>query len=90
MVGAYQSKNLKGVAKEIDALTGGALRKRIQSGDFEGRKEQILVIYDPPGLDSERLVVVGYGKEDETDARRFRTCCAAAAKKWPRLSQCFA
>jgi len=81
VIGAYQSKKLKGLAGEIDALTGGALKKWIGSGDFEGKKEQTLVIYDPPGLDSERLLVVGYGKEDETDARRYRSACAAAARK---------
>ena len=81
VIGAYQSKDLKGLAGEIDTLTGGALKKRIDSGDFEGKKEQILVIYDPPGLNSDRLVIVGYGKEDDADARCYRAACAAVARK---------
>lgn len=81
VIGSYQSKKLKGLAGEIDALTGGALKKRIDAGDFEGKKDEILVIYDPPGLNCDRLLVVGYGKEDEASAQRYRSACAAVAGK---------
>jgi len=81
VIGAFQAKDLTGLAGEIDALTGGALKKRIECGDFEGEKEETLVIFDPPGLNCDRLLVVGYGKSDQTDTMRYRTACATVAKK---------
>jgi len=79
VIGVVQSERLQGMAKQIDTLTRGTLKKRMDSGDFEAKKGETLVLFDPPGLQCDRLLLVGYGGPGELDASRYRLACAAAA-----------
>ena len=53
----------------------------MDNGDFQGKNGEILVLFDPPGLQCERLLLVGYGKAEDLDARKYRSACAAAVRK---------
>lgn len=81
MVGVYQEKKLSGAASQVDKLTGGALSSRIQNGDFAAKENEIMVLFDPTGLDCARLMVVGYGKAESLDLPRYRKVCGNVAKK---------
>ena len=48
----------------INEESGGALAKAAKTGDFSGKKDQLLEIVAPEGLGSSRIVLAGAGKPD--------------------------
>ncbi|MDJ0956766.1 MAG: leucyl aminopeptidase [Arenicellales bacterium] len=81
VIGAFQSTPLQGLAAKVDDLTQGAISKRIKNGDFKVENNETIVLYDVPGLRTEKLVVVGYGKPKDLDIKKFREACAAVIRK---------
>ena len=79
--GVPQSEYLQGLAQQLDSLTQGMLARLMDNGDFQGKKGEVLVLFDPPGLQCERLLLVGYGKSVDLDARKYRSACVAAVRK---------
>jgi leucyl aminopeptidase len=79
VVGVYESRSLSGVAKHIDELTGGALRTRLRKKDLTGKQSQTAMLYDPPGLNAQRLLLVGCGKKEDLDLAGYRKVCGTAA-----------
>ncbi len=79
--GVAQSEQRQGLALKLDTLTQGMLSRLVDNGDFQGKNGEVLVLFDPPGLQCERLLLVGYGKPADLDARKYRSACAAAVRK---------
>ncbi len=52
---------LSATGKKLDKATGGALTRAMKAGQFEGKKNQLLEILAPPGLDNGRIVLLGIG-----------------------------
>ncbi|MEL6212207.1 MAG: leucyl aminopeptidase [Pseudomonadota bacterium] len=46
----------------LDEESGGALAKAAKTGEFSGKKDQILEIVAPEGLSASRVVLIGAGK----------------------------
>ncbi|MGE3615666.1 MAG: leucyl aminopeptidase [Gemmatimonadales bacterium] len=63
--------------KSLDARLGGALSRAFASGDFSGKKDEVVVFY--PGDAPARLVLVGIGKDPTRAA--IRRGAAVAAKR---------
>jgi leucyl aminopeptidase len=80
VAGVFQSQKLSGPAKRLDEASGGAIAKIVQRGDMEGRTGQTLLLHDLPGIPSERVLLVGLGKEKEFGVGPYRQAVAAAAK----------
>lgn len=81
VIGVVQSRGLQGLAAQVDALTQGAISKRISDGDFKVEENETIVLYDVPGLRTEKLVVVGYGKAKDLDIKRYRKACSTVIRK---------
>lgn len=81
MVGVLQGKPLEGLAAKVDDISGGAISKHLNGGEFEAKEKECIVLYDVPGLKWQTLIVVGYGKADELDIKRYRQVGAAVANK---------
>jgi leucyl aminopeptidase len=79
IVGVFEGRRLSAAAAEIDRVTGGALSSVMRRGDIEGQLGQTLLLRDLPNLPSERVLLVGGGKEKEFNEARFREVTAAAA-----------
>ena len=50
----------------LDKATGGALGRAYRSGDFTGKKDDVLLTY--ADLPSSRVLLIGVGKSDESSA----------------------
>jgi leucyl aminopeptidase len=63
----------------LDSQTGGALGRVYGSGDFAGKKDELLLLH-PPGP-AARVLLVGLGKQEELGRTGLRRAAAAAAKR---------
>ncbi len=62
---AEYNDNLPGILSELDKKSKGALGRGLRSARFKGGHGQAAEILAPAGLDVDRLLVIGLGKEDE-------------------------
>ncbi|MEK7409559.1 MAG: leucyl aminopeptidase, partial [Acidobacteriota bacterium] len=69
-----------GVAKKINALTGGWLEDLYASGEFSGKAFETAMLHRPGGLKAKRLLVIGAGKSDAFSAAELRRVAGAAAR----------
>ncbi|HEX9769471.1 MAG TPA: leucyl aminopeptidase [Kiloniellales bacterium] len=55
--------------KELDKTTGGALSRAMKANDFKGKKDELLDLLAPSGLDNSRLLLVGVGEPKKLKSR---------------------
>ena len=65
VVGVEEGKRLTSTAQEMDAKTDGLISKALKSSDFSGKSGQSLTLVAPNGLDWNRLMLLGLGKESD-------------------------
>ena len=78
VVGIYSGNRLSEAAQQLDAATGGAIKQVLRRGDHSGRLGQTLLLHNLPNAPSERVLLVGCGKEKEFNEARYREATAAA------------
>ncbi|MHA2251550.1 MAG: leucyl aminopeptidase [Candidatus Kariarchaeaceae archaeon] len=54
-------------------------------GDFEGKKKQKTLLYNMPGINAKRVVLVGLGKKEDADDETVRIASAKGVKKLRKL-----
>lgn len=72
VVGVYESCRLSTSAEQLDKLSEGYLSKLLQRGDLEGNVGQTLLLHHVPNVQSERVLLVGCGKENELTERQYK------------------
>jgi leucyl aminopeptidase len=84
-------KELQGTMKLLDEETGGLIKDIIESGDFEGKLNQISVLYTRGLIPARRIVLAGAGKKTDFTMERLRGVFATAAKhiRSLKLKECF-
>ena len=72
-----------GATGAIDQTLGGAIRRLIATGDFNGRLNQTDILYpvDGSGIAARRVLLVGLGKQDDFTLDRARQVSATAARR---------
>ena len=80
IVGIYEGHNLSLAAKVIDEASKDYLTSILNSGDMEGKLASTLLLHRLPNVASERVLLVGLGKESEFDERSYRKAVAASIK----------
>ena len=78
VAGVFESRKLSTVAHQIDAVSGGAISSILRRGDLEGKPGQTLLLHNIPNLPSERVLLMGCGKEKEFNENRYRDTTAKA------------
>ncbi len=77
-VTVFEDRQLSPSAKELDTASSGRLKKLIKSSLLEGKAGQQLLLHGVPGIESDRVLLVGAGKRGGLDAARFRRVVDAA------------
>lgn len=72
VVGVFEPRRLSGVAEQLDKISDGYLSNILRRGDLEGKAGQTLLLHNVPNILSERVLLVGCGKERELDERQYR------------------
>ncbi len=80
VVGVFEDQQLSAAAQQVDKASDGWLSRWLERGDLSGKSGQAQVLYDVPGHRSERVVVIGCGKAEELDARRYRQIISNTAR----------
>ncbi|MFN3077160.1 MAG: leucyl aminopeptidase [Alphaproteobacteria bacterium] len=68
VVGILEDRVLTPSAAEIDERAGGALIRAMTASRFQGKKDQVLTLLVPPGLEVSRVLLIGLGKAEEITA----------------------
>ncbi|RUO78993.1 leucyl aminopeptidase [Pseudidiomarina taiwanensis] len=72
VVGVFEPRRLSGVAEQLDKVSEGYLSSLLRRGDLEGKAGQTLLLHHVPNVLSERVLLVGCGKERELDERQYK------------------
>lgn len=72
VVGVFEPRRLSGTAEQLDKISDGYLSNLLRRGDLEGKAGQVLLLHHVPNILSERVLLVGCGKERELDERQFK------------------
>jgi leucyl aminopeptidase len=78
VVAVGEGRTLSDIAKTVDALSGGAISAVLKRGDLSGKVGQSLLLHSLPNLKSDRVLLVGSGKEPELSDRQFRKIISGA------------
>ncbi len=63
VVGVFEGRKLSASAQAIDKATKGFLTEVLRRGDHEGKAGTSLLLHCLTGLPSDRVLLVGLGKE---------------------------
>lgn len=72
IIGVYEDGGLTPSAKRLDKLSGGYLHKLLKKGEITGKTGQTWMLYHLPHIATERVLVVGCGKNAPMSERDFR------------------
>jgi leucyl aminopeptidase len=78
VVGVFAGNRMSAAAQGLDQVTGGAIRQILRRGDHSGRLGQTSLLHHLPNSPSERVLLVGCGKEKEFNESHYREATAAA------------
>ncbi len=79
-VGVFADGVLTASARRIDAVTRGAVRATVLSGDMSGARGSTLMLRGLAGVASARVLLVGLGRPDDFNDRAFYEVVRAAVK----------
>jgi leucyl aminopeptidase len=80
VVGVFEPRRLTSVAEQLDEISGGYLSNLLRRGDLEGKPGQMLLLHHVPNVLSERVLLVGCGKERELDERQYKQIISKTIK----------
>jgi leucyl aminopeptidase len=72
VVGVFEPRRLSATAEQLDEISEGYISNLLRKGDLEGKSGQMLLLHHVPNILSERVLLVGCGKERELDERQYR------------------
>lgn len=72
IVGVFQSRRLSPVAEQLDKASDGYISALLRRGELEGNIGQSLLLHQIPNVASERILLVGCGKERDFDMINFK------------------
>ncbi|MBO1254355.1 leucyl aminopeptidase [Alteromonas sp. 5E99-2] len=80
VAGVFEPRRLSAVAEQLDELSDGYISNLLRRGDLEGKAGQMLLLHQVPNVPSERVLLVGCGKERELDERQYKQIIAKTIK----------
>jgi len=76
----FESGKLSASTKQLNDSAKNYLSKIIKKGDINGKIGQSLLIHNAPGVNAERVLLIGCGKEKDLNDINFRKICTASIK----------
>lgn len=76
VVGVFEPRRLTAIAEQLDVISEGYISNLLRRGDLEGKPGQVLLLHHVPNVLSERVLLVGCGKERELDERQYKQIIA--------------
>lgn len=80
IAGVYASGKLSEAAQALDVISKGYITNIVKRGDMNGKLEKTLLLHDVPGVHSDRILLVGLGKEEEFSEKHYAKAVRASIK----------
>jgi leucyl aminopeptidase len=81
VVGLFEDAQPTGAIQAVDQALRGAVRDLIDGGDFNGKADQVAVLYPRGAIPARRVILVGLGPRDDFDLDALRRAVARALQK---------
>ncbi|NBN44411.1 leucyl aminopeptidase [Proteus vulgaris] len=72
IVGVFEPRRLSPIAEQLDKISDGYISALLRRGELEGKVGQSLLLHHVPNVLSERVLLIGCGKERELDERQYK------------------
>ena len=72
VVGVFEPRRLSPIAEQLDKISDGYISALLRRGELEGKPGQTLLLHHVPNVLSERILLIGCGKERELDERQYK------------------
>ena len=72
VVGVYEPRRLSPIGEQLDKISDGYISNLLRRGDLEGNPGQVLLLHHVPNILSERILLVGCGKERELADKQYK------------------
>jgi len=80
VIGAFADGTLPVLSQKVEEASKGHLTAVLKRGDLEAKAGSSLLLHDLPGIQSERVLVIGLGMPDQFGDKAFRDALGSAAK----------
>jgi leucyl aminopeptidase len=80
VLGVFTKRKLSLAAESIDRASGGHLSTILKKGDMDGETGQSLMLYNVPGIQAERVLLIGLGAEKALTLKSYTTAWAGAVR----------
>ena len=80
VIGFTEGDQLSPTAKAVDEASGGSISQMLESGDIETGLGKTNLLHGLSGLAAQRILAVGFGKQEKLNLARFDRGCLAAGK----------
>ena len=81
VIGVAEDAPLSGAAEIVDGASKGVISAMIGTGDIDPNRGNTTLLHRVPGINAERVLVVGCGKPEKFDRVRFDNACMAAGAR---------
>jgi leucyl aminopeptidase len=71
---------IEGAVGELDRATGGKIKSLSDSGELTGKSLEMLLLHFPPGLASQRVLLIGAGKPEKFSHAVLRKIAGSAVR----------
>jgi len=78
VLGVFESRKLSQAGEQIDEVSEGYLSNLLRRGDMEGKLGQILLLHNVPNTLSDRVLLIGCGKERDFCDKQYHSVIAKA------------
>lgn len=72
IVGVFEPRRLSPITEQLDKISDGYISALLRRGELEGKVGQSLLLHHVPNVLSERVLLIGCGKERELDERQYK------------------
>ena len=81
VVGVFEPRKLSASAEIVDNAAHQFLSDILRRGDMEGKAGTSLLLHGVPGVEADRVLLVGLGKEKEFREKEYRAAVATAVRQ---------
>ncbi|SNC59076.1 leucyl aminopeptidase [Sodalis endosymbiont of Henestaris halophilus] len=72
IVGVFEPRRLSPIAEQLDKISLGYISALLRRGELEGKVGQMLLLHHVPNISSERILLIGCGKERELNEHQYK------------------
>ncbi len=80
VLGVFEPRKLTSTAEHLDSIADGFISNILRRGDLEGKLGQVLLLHNVPNGLSDRVLLVGCGKERELGDAQYHKIISTAIK----------